>query len=241
MNTRKWMTGIRSRKAGCLVLVLAASSLVTAGCSRIRQTRSVERAGFLSDYSLLRKGKGEDPLLTYINPRVDISKYDKVLLESITLWEGKNFTPSKLSREEQQALTDGFYQALHRELGEDYEMVNHPGPGVLRIRCAITEAEASNVALDVVTTTVPQVKLISTVGGMATDTAVIVGEAAFEGEVTDSLTNELLGSVVDKRVGTKTFAGVFSSWDDVQAAFDKWAQMVRKRLANLRSESREGN
>ena len=71
-----------------------------------------------------------------------------------------------------------------------------------------------------VTTTVPQVRVVSTVGGLATDTAAIVGEAAFEGEVTDSLTNELLGSVVDKRVGTKTFAGVFSSWDDVQAAFD---------------------
>ncbi len=27
------------------------------------------------NYSLLRKGTGDDPLLTYINPRADLSKY----------------------------------------------------------------------------------------------------------------------------------------------------------------------
>ncbi len=66
--------------------------------------------------------------------------------------------------------------------------------------------------------------MLSSLGGLATDTAVIVGKVGFEAELVDSRTNARLAAAVGRRVGTKTFRGMFSKWSDVEIAFDTWAE-----------------
>ena len=73
-------------------------------------------------------------------------------------------------------------------------------------------------------------------GALATNTAVFVGKAAIEGEITDSVTNERLVAAVDERVGTKSLSGMFHKWSDVEKAFDTWAGHLRERLEELRGE-----
>ena len=46
-------------------------------------------------------------------------------------------------------------------------------------------------------------------------------------------------AAVDRRVGTKSFKGLFSDWADVQAAFDSWAERIRTRLEELRTGKEE--
>jgi hypothetical protein len=214
-----------------VVAVCLAAVLV--GCQTTRKTRGAQAEGFLRDYSQLHKGKGDDPQLVYFNPSADWKRYDSIMIDSVTIW----YTDSteKLSVEDRQTLTDLAYHALHTELGKDYGVVNYPGPHTLRLRVAITEAKGAKVVGNTVTTIVPQLKVISTLAGVATDTQVFVGSAAIEAEMTDSMTGERLAAAVDERAGGKSLRGIGGEWKDVDNAFKFWAEDLRKRLAELRA------
>jgi len=217
----------------CLVAVLA-------GCAATHQAPSAKPSGFLRDYSQLREGRPGEALLVYIKPDVDWRRYDKMMIEPVAIWGGgaKSGTLEDVPHEEEQVLVDYFDAALREELGKDYKLVDRPGPGVLRLRVAITEAEGSTVPLDVLSTFVPQMRTLSGVKRVATGTAAFVGKAGAEGEIKDSMSDERLAAAVDRQAGQKRAKGVLETWDDVQGAFDHWAQRVRARLAELRSGSR---
>ena len=221
---------------GAVALALLGSLLVT-GCAQTRQSDSVEKSGFLKDYSQLREGEGDEAELIYVNESADFSKYKKVHLDHVTLWaKAEDSDLAKLSQDEQQMLTDYFYSALHKSVSKEYPMTDEAGPDVMRIRVAITEAEDANVTLNAITTIIPQLRLVSTLGGRAADVALMVGTASFEGEIVDSESGERLVAAVDRRVGTKTLRGVFSDWSDTEQAFDAWAEATAKRLKSLREK-----
>ncbi|MGH8517645.1 MAG: DUF3313 family protein [Panacagrimonas sp.] len=59
-------------------------------------------------------------------------------------------------------------------------------------------------------------------------------EASAEFKITDAQTGELLGAGVDRRAGGKTLKKGFSSWADVEGAFQYWAERLRYRLCKER-------
>lgn len=200
-----------------------------AGCAATRQTRGeVKTSGFLADYSILEKGGDDQARLRYLNPKADFSQYQSVLVDSVTMWSGPKL--SKLDPKEKQALVDHAYTALVTALGKSFRIATVAGADTLRVRAAITEATSSAVVPDVVATVIPQVRLIAMLGGLAADSAVTVGEASGEVEVTDSLSNEVLAAAVDQRMGQRSLHGLFSKWDDVEEAWNVWAEQLRMRL-----------
>ncbi|MCP5057855.1 MAG: DUF3313 domain-containing protein [bacterium] len=214
-------------------LVMAAA-LVALGCATgpTRQARRTETAGFLGSYSQLQKGGKDDALLVYRNPEADFTRYDKVLVEPVAAW-GSASTDVDMDR--LQVLIDYLDAALRHSLAQDYEIVERTGPGVLRLRVAITEADGSNVPLDIVSAVIPQIRLLTAVVGLGTTTQLFVGSAGIEAEILDGMTDERLLAAVDRRGGGRTFEGSTASWDDVQKAFDFWAERVRTRLAEERA------
>ena len=128
---------------------------------------------------------------------------------------------------------------VYDELDGPFDIVNEPGPGVLRLRVAITEAKGARVVGKTVTTVVPQLRLLTTIAGVATDTQVFVGKVTIEAEVTDSMTNERLAAAVDERAGTKALRSLGGQWKDVKNAFDYWADRIRARLTELRAGDTE--
>jgi hypothetical protein len=90
------------------------------------------------------------------------------------------------------------------------------------------------VAGNVVTTVIPQLKLLSSLGGLATDTRLFVGEGAVEVEITDSITGVRLAAAVDERAGTKAYRAGLKEWSHVKRAFEYWAERIRERLLELR-------
>ena len=126
-------------KESSLCLLLLVLSLSMAGCARTRQSRA-DKSGFLGDYSQLREGVGDEAQLVYVNPDADFPKYDKILLESVSLYATDGTDFSRIPDETQKLLTDHFYKAFHDQLKEDYEIVTAAGPNTLRVRVAITEA-----------------------------------------------------------------------------------------------------
>ena len=156
----------------------------------------------------------------------------------MTLW--KNDETAKVSDEDAQQLTDYFYVQLHEQLSQDYQIVENPGPGVMRLRAAITEAKGAKVTGNAVTTVIPQFKLLSTASGLATDTRGFVGEAAVEVEITDSVTDARLAAAVDERAGTKAYRAGLKEWSHVKRAYEYWAERIRERLAELRQGGTSG-
>ncbi len=50
---------------------IALLALFLAGCATTTQTRSVEKSGFLGDYSMLEEGEGDEALLLYVDEGAD--------------------------------------------------------------------------------------------------------------------------------------------------------------------------
>ena len=218
------------------VIAIGLLLLAITSCTATIQTRSVEPSGFLKDTSQLKEGDDDEALLVYFNPTVDWSRYDKIILEPVTVWRNENFDPDEISKEDLQRIVDALYIAVKDQLAKDYQIVDRSGPGVLRMRVAITEAEDSWVVLDTITNVLPIGIGINLATKGITGTSAMVGEAAIEAEILDSLTNERLAALIDKRAGTKSFQDKFDNWGDVNKAFIYWAERARMKLTGLRNQ-----
>jgi hypothetical protein len=200
---------------------------VVAGCGVMKPVRGrrgdAEHTGFLGDYTELQKREGYDAQEVYVNPSTPWSGYDAVYIDSVTLWVKPEM---KLSEEDQQMLTDMLYKSLREKLGEKFTVAEHSGPGVVKLRFALTEAKGANVPMNAITTVVPQLRVVSTAVGLSADAAKLVGAASVEGEAQDSITNERLAAMVDSRAGTKGVTRAFSKWADVEAICDYWGGRV---------------
>ena len=69
-----------------LAAVVTASIVLLSGCPTTRQTRSVEKSGFLGDYSQLREGGMGEAQLVYIKSGVPWSRYTKALRGGVSKW-----------------------------------------------------------------------------------------------------------------------------------------------------------
>jgi hypothetical protein len=211
-----------------LVLAFVVPAL---GCGAVRGRRGTPKeSGFLRDYSELKHREGYDAQLVYVSPTADWSHYTAIEIDSVTLWA--NSADVKLSPKDQKMLTDVMYKALHERLAKDFKLVQEPGADVIRIRAALTAAKGANVPLRTMSTIVPQMLLIGTAVGLSADTARTVGDATAELELLDSVTGERLAAGVDERAGTKSLltTRTFSTWGDVKAAADYWADRIAQFL-----------
>jgi hypothetical protein len=221
-----------ARRIRLVIAMIALVSVAAAatGCGIIRPTRGrhfedAERSGFLRDYSQLKPQEGYDAQEVYVRANTPWKDYSAIYIESVSLWIKDD--SKKPSAEDQKKITDMLYKSLHEKLGERFKIVDRPGPGVIQIRAALTEAKGARVALNTVTTVIPQARAVSTILGLGTDTAALVGAASMEAEATDSITDDRLAAVIDSRAGTKGITRMLSKWADVQAIADHWGERAR--------------
>jgi hypothetical protein len=221
-----------NRRNGVAIAVIALTglALVSAGCGILRPTRGrhfkdVPHSGFLGDYSQLAPREGYQAQEVYVNEKAAWPRYNAIYIESVTLWVSDE--AKKPKPEDQKMLTDLLYKSLHDRLAEKFKIADEPGPGVIKLRAALTEAKGARVALNTVSTLVPQARTAATVLGLGTDTAALVGTASLEAEATDAISNERLAAVVDSRAGTKGVTRMLSKWADVEAICNHWGERMR--------------
>ena len=226
-----------------MVGAILALMLVATGCASTQEAKSVEKSGFLGDYSLLKEGQRstisegaeDEALWVYKNPAADWRKYRKVILDPVTVWtSGKDSQLKDVSVEDRQRLSALLWKTFDETLRKDYEMTSQAGPDVMRIQTAITEAGSSNAVLDTVTSIIPQTRLLSGMKSLATGVSAFTGSASVEFKVTDSNSGTILVEAVDRRGGTKSLSGVTNSWNDVEEAYRFWAEKARYRLCHWR-------
>ncbi len=189
-------------------IILILMMVLFVGCAQTYQAHKVgETSGFLGDYSMLQEGEKGEALERYINPDADFTVYDKVIVDPVLTMCSKD---SKAPREELYNLANHLHYKVIAKLDEDYEIVKTPGPGVMRISVALTEAKKSKVGLNMITTIVPQAHLLSGAKKLATGTNSFVGEASIEGKITDSNTGERLAAMMDRS----------GRWEDPQGIYE---------------------
>ena len=204
-------------------------------CATTQQANNVVTTGFLDDYSILQKGTGEhEALQRYVNPIAEWKKYTKVMIEPVQLWMDKGSSLRNISRDDRVRLTYLLYGKIRDGLLSDYRVVREPGPHVMRISVALTEAEASSPVLDTISSVLPTGYLVSGTKSVATGTGTFMGAASVEAKITDSELGTLLAAAVDRRGGTKSLSGSTDQWSDVEDSFQFWASTLRYRLCQWR-------
>lgn len=227
---RQSQRGLRLGKLRFIMWVLILMTGIV-GCAQTKQAREVETSGFLQDYSILQPGKEGEALLVYKNPQADFSIYQAVYVEpAIVLMSKKSNVP----QEDLNRLADDLRSKVIWKLKEDFLVVPKFIPGALRIELALTEAEPSDVGMDIVSTIIPPAGMVSGAKGLATGTQAFVGRASIEAKLTDGNTGTLLMAAADRRVGGRTLDGSMDSWDDVHHAFEYWADKLAQRLRDWR-------
>ncbi len=204
--------------------------LILSGCAASGM-KDVKPSGFLDNYDELKPGTDEQAALMYIKPTADFKMYSKLMFERVAVVlspdsESKTVDPAMLKE-----LTDYYQNALFEAVKNDYEVVDQPGPDVLRVRIAITDVKPSNPTANTLSTIVPVGMLVSGVTKAASDENLGTGEASTEFELLDSTTGVRLAAAVDRRQGGK--AAFRGEWEDTKEAFDYWAERFGKRLNEL--------
>lgn len=213
-------------------LALAAGIAVAAGCAATKSGKAedIQYSGYLSSYSGLTATDDSDrAAFTYTKPGVDLSSYTGILIDRPEARMSQE-TLLAIGPEDTAYLLDAFGQALRDQLGAKFKLVEFTGPGVLRVRSCLTDADSAVGALTPFSRLLPVGVVLSTGKKLVTGTAINAGKASAELEVVDAETGEQLGAAVDRRVGTGVARNMLTDWGDVKSAFDLWAERTAKRL-----------
>lgn len=219
---------------GLTALMILAVSPVDAGKDKKRDKKrsKVEFSGFLGDYDQLQTaGKGVDFLWGYTKRLGILRDYDRAIVDPVlvsfdTDTRGAAVDPEKLAE-----LTTFFRQRLIEELSAErtIEVVDEPGPGVMRLRVAITDIEVAKKGANIGTKA----------AGMALGVglfvpSVDVGGATMECEVLDSVSGERLVAVVDRESGRRMMnVASMKSMGDAKNAMKAWAKEFRKNVRRV--------
>jgi hypothetical protein len=105
----------------------------------------VETLGFLERYDQLAPGRKGQANLIYIDGEADFSAFSAILVEPVVAWKGPGGESPEASRSQAQALDAG----LRRELAREFELVDRPRAGALRMRAALASKADSHLVLEV--------------------------------------------------------------------------------------------
>ncbi|MGZ8152543.1 MAG: DUF3313 domain-containing protein, partial [Methylovulum sp.] len=184
------------------VTALAVGFLMLSACTTTEKVAidqsSVNCALFGDICGKLVPGGKDQFALRYANPAVQWTSYSKILIEPVTFWGGNT---TAVPTSDQQMLVNYFSQQLKARIGEKMQIVDQPGPGVMKLTVAMTDAEAATPGLRSISMIVPQAHMLSNIKYRATGTFPFVGAAQVEAKITDSVSGEVLGAAVDRRIG----------------------------------------
>jgi len=107
----------------------------------------IQTLGFLDDYTQLAPGREGQASLIYIDGEADFSIYSAILIEPVVAvaWGGAGGEPAEATRARAKELDAG----LRRELAREFELVDQPRAGALKLRAALASRGDSHLVLEV--------------------------------------------------------------------------------------------
>ena len=203
------------------LLFALACSLFGSACANVPLTRT----GFLGDYSELKPAPHlqvwgvPDTVHAFRSERLDRGEYDAVIIDA-SVWVPSDKDDFEPSEEKTAWLLDEFSQCLENGLSEDFEVVDTPRPGALRVKPAMTAVNPANVWIN----TLFLFLLVP----------VDMGGISGEIEVVDSVSGERLFAMTARREGNPfLFLETFTTYGQSRHGMYKWSLLLNEQLQPL--------
>ena len=216
---------------------------------------NVARVGFLTDYAKLQPAPGGGGLLCWRSDAINWKNYDKVLIERVQVYLSRD-AQNPIDPSDLKLLLDYFHGAVVRDLRPTTQIVNAPGPGVIRVRFALTSLTPTNTMESVAGTAIPY-GFVAEIGsgaaaGRPAGSTPYLGKTGMEVQFRDGATGAVIAECADTEIGRKYAAEInqgatkaadawvngyldsFKSWGYAKDAFDKWAAVFAQRFNQLR-------
>jgi len=200
------------------------------GCAT--KTESLDFSGFLNNYTGLRPSTDDSGAWSYRKPGVNFKGYTKIILDPLVIWPHPDSAYGGLDSLTVWKLALGFQESMSQALAGGYTIVKEPGPGVLRLRAALTDVMLEHPKLASPGPLLPLandilIQASEKISGMNA----LEGEAAIEAELLDAESQERLVAYVEKRMSSKVLLTQDKdSLGPVLEIFDYWARKFRQRL-----------
>ncbi|MGH8700095.1 MAG: DUF3313 domain-containing protein [Burkholderiales bacterium] len=212
---------MRSRIHASLTAAFIATALAACGGT------PPKNSGYLGDdYALLKEAKDAlgAPLMRFISPDFTPAKYNAVMIEPFGFYPEPRPT-EQVTMGALNDIRDYINSSLRAKIGAKVQVVDKPGPGVARLRGAITALNAQTEALKAYQY-IPVAFLVAAAtdaagGGRPEDARIFV-----EAEIQDSVTGARLLVAVREGTGEKlkqaTSGGKMVTLASVKPVIDKW-------------------
>ena len=217
---------------------------------------SVRRVGFLTDYARLQPMPGGGGMLCWRNAGTNWKQFDKVMFERIQVFL-KPGSMQSIDPTDLKMLIDYFHSDLVKAIQPEAQVVNAAGPGVLRVRIALTDLVPTNTIASLAGTAAPYGFVAEIGSGAATGKPVgstpYLGQTGMEVQFRDGASGQIVAECADREIGLKYAADVnagaagaaenwvngymdsFTQWTYAKTAFDKWAAEFARRFGALRN------
>jgi Protein of unknown function (DUF3313) len=210
--------------------VVIGTSLLLAGYGSAGAEEQ-QYSGFISDYSGLQKTRDPlgDPLLRMVSPRFTPANYHALIIEPVQLYPKPQPT-ERVSQTTLDEIAQYMNSELQSQLAEEVQITDTAGPGVARLRIAITAVGDKTEGLKPYQF-IP-VALILTTASRAVSGAPEQATLNIESEVTDSVNGERLLVGVRQGTGERLKEAVEGekvvTLDALKPLIDKWIEGVTK-------------
>lgn len=213
------------------ISAVAAAVIILAGCAGGGST-GMHQSGFLSDYSRLSAVEGTSGTYRYIDRNANLRPYTKVLIDPVQIILAPGADASQVNSDTMKRVAEATRMEFVGALLSGYQVVNQPGPDVLRVRLAITGIQPVKPELGA-TDFIP-IKAIYNVARDASGNAQQVAELSAEAEVLDPA-GRVVAQAVSTRKSDKTLPqGEKITWKDLQVIVAVWGKSFRQNLDMLR-------
>ena len=118
--------------AGLLVLLCLS-------CVSAPKEQPLNFSGFLGHYSGFRPSPDESGSWMYEKPGLNLKIYQSVMVDPLVVWNNPDPKKGGINDVDVWKLQLTFRDRIVKALGNDYPVVDQPGPQVLRIRAGLTD------------------------------------------------------------------------------------------------------
>ncbi len=135
-------SALRRLRLAAVGVALAMLGLACAGFepSTSSQPTPVQTLGFLERYDELAPGRAGQARLIFSDSAVDFSRIERMIIDPVVAWHG---------REHEEHLARSFGVALREQLATEFDLVESPQAGTLRLRSALAMKTPSLLGIEV--------------------------------------------------------------------------------------------
>jgi Protein of unknown function (DUF3313) len=189
-------------------------------------------SGFLkSTYSKLRASQEHEGLWLYVEKSKDFKAYKKLFFEPVKVYNPPYLTGSSVSPEVLYDMRHDMLSTLTQAFAPGFELVQQPGPGVLRFSVSVYGVEMVKPDWQL-GDNLPVKKALDLVTG-----GKVVPVMTAEMEVFDAEGHSVTAAVVMRKGEKEIFKGDKLTWDELQPIVSYWAQGLRQGLDQLQGNT----